>query len=433
MNRVSLHIAIFFAFVTLATGQTQVWPLQKCIDMALEQSLENQIKQLEVKRTERAKTNMLHYYLPTIGLYGNHSYNFGSTIDPATNGRVSSNILYDNFYLNASVNLLNFNDLANQATSKLSVAKANAEKAVFENEYKLQIVESYYQALYTQELVAVAEQQLQNTQQNLNRIIDEVTLGKKPKSDEYDMKLSFKTEEKQLIENKQQLKLLKTQLFQLINKVDVLVDEVLLEETLAKTEFQTDTEFSNPKITLSEINYNLAQKSILSTKSNQLPTLSAFYQFSSFYYKPLNQPDIIVDNFSRQMGDNKNHQVGLQLSIPVFNGFKNSKQTVSAKIETEKSKTQIEFQKQELTKQINLESEKKNQYTQLQSQLQSIVEYAQLSYRTSQSKFESGKIEATTFTSVKNQLLQSQYDVLKNKLMLQFTDLKINLLQLNNL
>ena len=80
-----------------------------------------------------------------------------------------------------------------------------------------------------------------------------------------------------------------------------------------------------------------------------------------------------------------------------------------------------------------LENEKKKQYQQLQKNLQEVVSFAKLSYRTSQSKFESGKIEAITFNSVKNQLLQSQYDILKNTLMLQFTTIKINLLQSNSL
>ena len=430
MNKKVIYILFSFAFSLLVAGQTKVWSLQECIDTALTQSLEEQLKQLEVKRAERSKTSLIHYWLPTINLAGNHSYNFGSTIDPSTNGRVSSNILYDNFYLNASVNVLDFNNLASKSKSKLELEKAKAERAVFENEYKLQIAESYYQALYAQELVTIKKEQLKNSKNNLDRVVKEVEIGSKPKSDEYDMRLSYTSEETQLLESEQQLKLLKLQLFQLINKTDVAVNEVLLEDFNLQL---VENEFNNPKLDLATINYKLNKKSILQYRSNTLPNLSAYYQFSTFYYKPLNQPDVVVNNVETQLQDNKNHQVGLQLNIPVFNGFRNNKQIASAKIETEKAKVLITFERQQLDKQLVLENEKKKQYQQLQKNLQEVVSFAKLSYRTSQSKFESGKIEAITFNSVKNQLLQSQYDILKNTLMLQFTTIKINLLQSNSL
>ena len=430
MNRKVLYIVFSFAFSVFAIGQTKVWSLQECINFALTQSLEEQIKQLEVKKAERSKTSLIHYWLPTINLAGNHSYNFGSTIDPSTNGRVSSNILYDNFYLNASVNVLDFNNLASKSKSKLELEKAKAERAVFENEYKLQIAESYYQALYAQELVTIKKEQLKNSKNNLDRVVKEVEIGSKPKSDEYDMRLSYTSEETQLLESEQQLKLLKLQLFQLINKTDVSINEVLLEDF--NSQLMGD-EVKNPKLDLAAINYKLNKKTILQYRSNTLPTLLAYYQFSTFYYKPLNQPDVIVNNLQTQLQDNKNHQVGLQFNIPIFNGFRNNKQIASAKIETEKAKVQMTFERQQLDKQLVLENEKKKQYQQLQKNLQEVVSFAKLSYRTSQSKFESGKIEAITFNSVKNQLLQSQYDVLKNTLMLQFITIKINLLQSNSL
>lgn len=430
MNKKVIYILFSFAFSILVAGQAKVWSLQECIDTSLTQSLEEQLKQLEVKRAERSKTSLIHYWLPTINLAGNHSYNFGSTIDPSTNGRVSSNILYDNFYLNASVNVLDFNNLASKSKSKLELEKAKAERAVFENEYKLQIAESYYQALYAQELVTIKKEQLKNSKNNLDRVVKEVEIGSKPKSDEYDMQLSYTSEETQLLESEQQLKLLKLQLFQLINKTDVAVSEVLLEDFNSQL---VENEFKNPKLDLATINYKLNRKTILQYRSNTLPTLSAYYQFSTFYYKPLNQPDVIVNNLQTQLQDNKNHQVGLQLNVPIFNGFRNSKKVASAKIETEKAKVQMTFEKQQLEKQLTLENEKKEQYQQLQKGFQQVVDFAKLSYRTSQAKFESGKIEAITFNSVKNQLLQSQYDVLKNQLMIQFTTIKMNLLKHNEL
>ena len=75
--------------------------------------------------------------------------------------------------------------------------------AVIENEYQLQIVESYYQALFTQELLKIQKEQFKNAQFNLNRVQKEVEIGSKPKSDLYDMQLSFAQEEMRILQTEQ--------------------------------------------------------------------------------------------------------------------------------------------------------------------------------------------------------------------------------------
>lgn len=429
MNKSILVAYLFFCASLFVNGQTQVWPLSKCLEEGLKNSLEAKIQQLEVKRSQRAKTALLHQWLPTIGLYANHSYNFGSTIDPATNARVSSNIQYDNFALNASINLLDFNSLNAQARSKMEVERTTSERAVFENEYQLQITESYYQALYTQELLKIRENQFINTQANRNRIAKEVAAGLKPTSDNYDIQLAYLAEEKVLLETRQMLENQKLELLQLINTKAINAKELalqipIIQETLAPS--------GNPKVIRAKIAHDQAEKNTAAKRAQSLPTLTAFYQFSSFYYRPLNQP-LVVDSFSQQMGNNKTQQAGLQLSIPVFNGFRNHKQVAAAKIEVEKAKENWNLEQQKLTNQLQLENQKMEQLIQLHSNLQETVEFARRSFKTSQAKFESGKIEAVTFSAVKNQLMQSEYEVLKNQLMTQFTQAKMNLLQTNSL
>lgn len=59
--------------------------------------------------------------------------------------------------------------------------------------------------------------------------------------------------------------------------------------------------------------------------------------------------------------------------------------------------------------------------------------YAKASLSTTQAKFISGKVEAILYSSVKNQSLSAEYEVLRNNLQLQYIDLKINLLRKNHL
>lgn len=414
------------------SAQTSVWTLQNCFDEAMRNSIELKIKLLEVKRAERAQSSIITTLLPTIGLYGSHTYNFGSTIDPATNGRVSSNIQYDNFYINANINLIDLNAFIANTQSKLDTQKAKAETEVFENEYKLQIAESYYQALYTQELLRIREEQLNLLTTNLLRVEKEVDAGSKPKSDLYDMQLSVAAETIRIAETSQLLDNQKTELLQLINATTVLAKSIILSETEVLSS-DNSTGFKTPALTLAEINYQYALKTTSRQQAASLPSLAVFYQFSTFYYKPLNQPNVMVDNFSVQLGDNKNHQAGLQLVVPVFNGLKNRNRIAATKIEAEKAKSAIEAEKQKNEKQLALENQKREQYNALQPQLERVVQLAKLSYKTTQAKFENGKIDALLYTTAKSQWLQSEYDLLKNKLMIEFSEVKIKLLTQNRL
>jgi len=433
MNNKFKIIGFFLIFCHFANGQDSSWPLPKCIDIALQNNIEIKIRQLEVKRTQKQHNSILNQMLPSVDLTGNQNYNFGSTIDPATNARVSSKIQNDNFFLNAQMNLIDFKAFATAQKTKIDIEKAKADKEVIENEYKLQLLDSYYQALFTQELVRIQTDQLKNAKFNLDRITKEVSIGSKPKSDLYDMQLSFAQEEKRLVESQQLLLVQKTQLFQIMNYYEVVIADVVLENYLTENQSQVAAISNSPQIKSAELNYKGNLKLINLERGNNLPRLTTYYSFSTFYYRPINGGANAVDPFSQQLDDNKSHQFGLQLSLPVFNGFRNNKRIAASKIEAEKSKFTIAQEKQKIDNQVTLENQNKTNYLQLQSKLSEMLEYAKASFTTTQAKFSSGQIDAVVFSSVKNQLLTTEYDVLKNNLQLQYVDLKINLIQNNQL
>jgi outer membrane protein len=433
MNNKRITTIAFFLIFALASGQENSWSLTKCMEMALQNNIEIKIRQLEIMRTQKSQNSVLNRMLPVVNLYGDQGYNFGSTIDPSTNGRVSSNIQNNNFYLNAKTNLIDFNAFANAKKDKINIELAKAEKEVIENEYKLQILESYYQALYTQELSKIQKEQLKQAKFNLDRVTREVSIGSKPQSDLYDMQLSFSEEKNRNLETEQLYEIKKTQLFQLMNVTDIATDGILLEPYLKERTATVENVSYNPKIKFAELNYQGSLKSTGVERANNLPILSAYYNYSTFYYRTLNQTSGNTDSFGNQLKDNTNQQIGLQLNVPVFNGFRNNKKIDASKIESEKSKLVIEQEKQQLDKQIVLEEQNKKNYLQLQNKWLEKLKYAKASLATTQAKFTSGKVEAILYSSVKNQFLSAEYELLKNNLQLQYIDLKINLLKSDSL
>lgn len=105
----------------------------------------------------------------------------------------------------------------------------------------------------------------------------------------------------------------------------------------------------------------------------------------------------------------------------------------TSKIVGNKAKLLIDKEKQKVEKQVILEEQNKRNYLQLQNKLVEKEKYAKASLATTQAKFISGKVEAILYSSVKNQVLSAEFEVLKNSLQLQYIDLKINLLVKNEL
>jgi outer membrane protein len=428
MNKKIVITVLFLMFCALASGQENPWSLTKCMEMALQNNIEIKIRQLEIKRIQKSQNSVLNRMLPVINLYGEQGYNFGSTIDPSTNGRISSNIQNDNFYLNARTNLIDFSAFANAQKDKINIEQVKAEKEVVENEYKLQILESYYQVLYTQELLKIQKEQVKQASFNLDRVSKEVTIGSKPQSDLYDMQLSFSEEEIRNLETEQLCAIKKTELFQLMNVTDAATNEVVLEPYLKERTKDSDSELYNPKIKLAELNYQNSLMSIRLERASNLPILSAYYGYSTFYYKNIKQVNANTDFFFNQLEDNKSQQVGMLLNVPIFNGFRNNKKISASKIASDKAKLTVEKEKQFLDKQVVLEEQNKRNYLQLQNKLVEKEKYAKASLATTQAKFISGKVEAILYSLVKNQSLSAEYEVLKNNLQLQYIELKINLL-----
>lgn len=433
MNRINFLSLIALVSTSLCSGQQKIWSLQQCVDIALQNNLDIQVQQLEVAKAKKIYYHPLFQMLPSVSASANHSYNFGSTIDPATNNRVSSDIQWDNFYLNAQMNLLDFNVLATERKNKIDIQKAKANKEIVEYEYKLQLLEKYYEVLYAQRLTAIQKEQLQNTVYNLNRIKKEVALGKKPKSDLYDIQLSCSQDKIKTLEAQQMFDTMKMQLFQLMNYMPEDIKDIALIPAHEEDNEAETLITNNPRISWAEWSEKSAFKNIAVQKAVILPSITAFYSFSSFYSEPLNQPNVAVNDFWTQLDNNKNHQVGVRLSIPVFTGLKDSRQVKVSKIEADESRLVTEQEKLKIQQQLEQEQEKKKQYESLTDKLADALFYAKESFRTTESKFVNGKIDAVIFTSVKNQLLQSEYDFLKNQLLIQFTCLKINLLSRNEL
>ncbi|MDM1396253.1 TolC family protein [Myroides odoratimimus] len=425
-----LVLTILFSVVVVAQEQ---WTLEDCVEKGKENSLRLMVSALETKVAESRKQSVASYYLPDIGLNGAQSYNFGSAIDPNTNSRVSSNIQSTRASLDAGITLFDFSNFIQYKNHNLAIdyAKLESEDVLFQ--YQTAILELFYEIIGSQSFLEIQQQQLINSKANLERVQKEVEAGAKPKSDFYDIEYIYHSETISIEQTENSLYNQKLKLLHLLNIDSIEASDFSLvqkEEYIAQLE---GYEF-NPTLEKNRLRQQVLEQERKLIKSKNLPRLVGNYQYGSFYSKPFNSDiELRTNSFSKQMGDNKSQYVSFGLSIPVFQGGNVRRQVRVKNEEIRLNTLRIKESEVNLNNQIE---ELKTEITQLESiakQLQKSIELSEKSFSTTQAKYENGKVDIFSFNAAKNQLLTSQFALIKNAYNRSFMERKLKLFNTNTL
>lgn len=426
MSRFILKLFFWFVGFSGLYGQERILTLNECLELGREHSLEMIVARLQTQVVEKEKQSVASRFLPDVSINGNQNYNFGSTIDPATNTRVSSNIQSNVFSLDAGVELLNVSGILETQRQRLDLELAKWTEEELWLSYKLQLIEYYYEALDIQNWLAIQKQQLLNSEANLKRIEKEVASGAKPKSDLYDIRVVYTNDTREILETENKLYNKKSQLFYWMGQEELVVEHIVLQSN-EKTVVEEIGDTINPTLAKQHKNIERLQKERQLIRASNLPRLQANYSYGSFYSRPLQEQQGNIGSFNQQLRDNKSHFVGIRLNVPIFQGG-----TVVRGLE--KNKIAIAKAEQELLKEERLlryeikELEKSlEQGAMLRASLSESVEWAERSFITNQVKYEHDQIDVFSFSQSKNLVLNTKYELVKNQLNEEMLLLKVKL------
>jgi len=191
---------------------------------------------------------------------------------------------------------------------------------------------AYYSALFAKSAVEVTEQALNSAQKNLDQVTKFYETGKSSRLDVLRAEVQVANFKPQLISAKNQLRLAKSNLANLLgiaeNSEFKFKDELTYRESdLMHSSLGELTQIAlqnRAEITMIESQKAIAERQVAINRSTMLPKVS----FSTSYQYQGMREDL---EFT---GDdlNKSFNSSLSISIPLFNGFKNSAKLQQAKI-----------------------------------------------------------------------------------------------------
>jgi outer membrane protein len=167
--------------ISSVSSAQERWDLQQSVLYAMENNIS--VKQADVQSrlvALQVKLNEAGQY-PALNFGSNSGFNFGRSINPATNTFEVNSIFFSNFQLQSNVNVFNwFFQKHTIAASRLdrNAADATLEKA--RNDIALNVAVAYLQALLANEQVGISRIQISQTTLQLEQVRRQVTAGVLP-------------------------------------------------------------------------------------------------------------------------------------------------------------------------------------------------------------------------------------------------------------
>jgi outer membrane protein len=410
--------------VTNTQAQTDAeWTLERCISYAIENNIQIKQSALQTESARLDKSQSLAQMFPSLNASTSFNTNFGRNIDLATNNFVNEQTNSNSFYVGSNISLFNgFRLLNSFKQSQIDLLAAEYDLQGLSNDISMNIATAFMQVMFNEELLLVAQDQLEVTVEQLTRTQKLVDAGSLPAGTAYDVEAQMASNELQVINMENALSASVLTLKQILNlqasetfriqrpEVGVPVDE-LGSKTVGTV---YDHALNNwPQIKARETKLESARKGEKIAFASYTPTLSGSasvstrYSSASFFGDP--------DPYGDQLDQNLGESIGLSLNIPIFNGLQSLTAVKKSRLNRINAELQLQDQKNQLYSSVqqayNDAQAAKRQFDASDKSVNATgkaFEYAE-------QRYEVGMMNTLEFNTASNNLSRSRSELLRSK------------------
>lgn len=331
MNRFSSIILLLFVVSTVSLAQEKQWTLDECIRYAVENSPK--------VNKQKAQNNIYHQdymsaigrLLPSLNAGTNAYFNFGRGIDPETNTYTDINTFSNNYSVYS--NLTIFDGFSSIYRMKMQKANKLAGMQQLDQEREMvayNTMEAFLNVLYYQRMVYLAQEQAEESANNMKQARRMEELGMKAKPDVAEMAAK---EAADIYNLTRQKNLLTIGIILLKERMNFPIDEELYitdeqsDPLITKTgetvpEIYETAKAINPKALSAESAVRIQELNRRAAIGGFSPVISMEAGLSTGYARYLDGDNL--ESFSEQLKNRRGTYVGFTLSVPLFNGFSKS-------------------------------------------------------------------------------------------------------------
>ena len=445
----------------------EVWDLQQCINYAVQNNISIKQADITARISQLQALQAKYNQYPNLSGSASNGVRFGRSIDPTTNTFATSQFLYQNFGVNAGMQLYNNGRLKYTEQAAVFNAKAalsDVEKTA--NDISFTVATYYLQILASQEQINISQIQISQSLAQLEITKKRVDAGVLPElslaeiesqlaSDSSNYYTALANDQQNLLNMRGVLNLDPSVPFNIVTPP---VDKIPIESF---AELQPESVFqmglSNQPLQKSNaLRILAAQKNILVSKALAYPTLSLGGNLSTNFsnsfkyinggsfagYNPVTGAESIVaiggtnyfvqspnfkytqatrdfgqlwNGWGKQLDNNFGQNIGISLSIPIYSNHQ-------ARISLQQSKLSLQnAELQRLSADQKLKQDIYAAYTNAITALQKFnagkksVESAQKAYDFAVKRYDIGLLSSLDLITNQNNLLKAKLQQLTNQ------------------
>ena len=401
------------------SAQDKKWTLEECVDYAIKNNISIKSSELDLKTSDIEKMEAVGGFLPTLSANANYSINTGASINPVTNQ--FQNETFKSFSAGANSNITLFNGLANWKTlqrTKLNKIANSYRLDKMKDDIALSVANSYLQILFNKEQLKVQKNQNLITQENLKRTKELIDAGSVPAGDIYELQATDATQQQQIISTENALLISKIALCQTLLIEDYanfdISDETIdlplsnvSNETQEAILAKAKESVKDVKIAMS--NVDIAKKDVAISRSSYLPTLSGFFGYNTRW------AESTPFNFMDQLSLFDGTAIGLQLNVPILNGFATRGRVQRAKINQERTEFQLKQAELDLERNVYQAYNDVINAKKSFEAAQKILEARKQSFNFSKERFDVGLMNSFDFSQASFAYENAQSEVIRTK------------------
>jgi outer membrane protein len=434
MKRISLIITLLLviSFQELP-AQVKKWTLEDCINYAITNNIGLQRQKL---LTESKKTDLLvsrMNLLPNLNAQTQLILANGRSVDSSNSISFNKN-LTNTLGIGSNIVLFNgFAEINTIAANKFMLRAGLESEKIVKNSLIGDILGQYYQVIYARGLEDASKMQLDLSEKQLFRITKMVETGKEAMAKQLEIQSQASADRLAYTVAHNTASQAITTLKQMLQLEPGIEFDILIPDL--KNTLITDTSFSTDSIyklasqnlpRLKEVEYELtaSKRQIAAARGNIAPRLTANASIGSYYYYVLNAT-FKQNSYDNQINDAVSKQVGLTLTIPVFNNLSTYRNIKMAKLRRNDNELKLELEKNNLYTDVENACLNYNRGKDEYSAANANYYYNTKSFDAVEKKFEAGLLNVTDFSLAKTTLFRAETEALRTKLQLLIRKLTI--------
>ena len=451
-----------FAQDTSFTGEKLT--LKQCIDIAWKNNADVNRSELLMEDNKVNLTLAKGNLLPFISGNVNHGISQGKTIDPFTNSYVDQNLSYANYGVDASLYLWNAGSIRNNIrANSLNYQASKMDLQQQKDNITINVILAYLQVLNNGEQLNAAQQQLEVSRKQVERLEILNKDGAIAPSDLYNLKGQFGDNQLNVVTIKNTLETSKVNLAQLMNipySSDLQLEKINTEAELSlyngtSLDIYQQAMQNLAMIKAVDLRKEASLKAVKSARGQLFPSLvlngnlGTNYSNAATVQNFVSTTDVPTDSYvllnndklpvyapqssytsqkisyGSQWKNNFNSSFGIGLRIPILNGLSTRSSLNRAKIGVKRTDLEAKTTKTVLQQAVEQAYVNMNSaFERYQTLEQQVKDYTE-SFRAAEVKFNAGAMTSVDYLIAKNNvdraninLIAAKYDyILRTKIL----------------